>query len=360
MKKLPKVGILVPTKDDIQVIGSTLIALLGEVDLYTRCGGSVDISLINDGSTDGTGEVLKSIQKEWPCKLIEHSKNKGVTVSHADGFDQLDPDCEAVLRCDADASFIRPGWLAEMVRFLFSDERVGVIAPLMIWPNGHVASHGMSIFPDGETEIDRGRFSFEPEVRRIIEVDTVYGAYSMMRKEDWTIDENYFLWVEDEDQGLTVRKKGKKCFCLGNLLLVHYSDLRISRVDYQKAKEQHLSKLDKVNVGLQHLKSGMRIMSGAVMPENIKGKINAPKQTQTTASDQTEKFDKRIYHPIRNASVEYFEKKWKFSLLQPDMEQVKKLYSDTELLWSYSDEKTAVGKEIIRKFNHGNFPERIH
>jgi len=347
---LPKIGILVPTKDDIRVIGSTLLTLFGEVEIYTKSGGSVDVCLINDGSTDGTEEVLLKAQKQWCCKLIEHRKNKGVTVSLADGFKQLDSDCEAVLRCDADASFIHPGWLEVMTRFLFSDERVGVIAPLMIWPSALVASHGISIFPDGESEIDEGLSALESKVRKIIEVDTVYGAYSMMRTQDWTIDQNYFLWVEDEDQGLTVRKNGKKCFSLGNLLLVHYSALRITRVDYKKAKEQHLSKVKKIKIGIQHFKTGMRIMSGAVLSEDFKGKFITRKSNLTIPPVQSAKFDKRIYHPIRNASVEYFKKKWMFSLLNPDMETVKMHYANTELLWSLSPEKQKAGENIIKNF----------
>ncbi len=347
----PKIGILVPSKDDIRVIGSTLFALYSEIELYTKSGGSVDVCLINDGSTDGTEEILRAAQKEWNCKLIEHPKNKGVTVSLADGFQQLDSDCEAVLRCDADASFIHSGWLMEMTRFLFSDDRVGVIAPLMIWPNGRVASHGIEIFPNGEREIDEGRSALESQTRKIIEVDTVYGAYSMMRTEDWTIDQNYFLWVEDEDQGLTARKKGKKCFCLGNLLLVHYSDLRITRVDYHEAREQQYSKFEKIKIGLQHFKTGMRIMSGAIIPQDIKNKIiPRKKQVSPTSTAQSPKFDKRIYHPLRKASAEYFKKKWKFSLLQPDMDQVKKHYANTEILWSLSSQKQTLGKEIISKY----------
>lgn len=351
---LPKIGILVPSKDDISVIGSTLLALFGEVEFYTKSGGSVDVCLINDGSSDGTEEVLRKAQKEWGCKLIEHRKNKGVTISLADGFEQIDSDCEAVLRCDADASFIHPGWLEIMAQFLFSDDRVGVIAPLMIWPNGHVASHGIEIFPNGEREIDEGILALEPQARKIIEVDTVFGAYSMMRTQDWTIDKNYFLWVEDEDQGLTARKSGKKCFCLGNLLLVHYSGLRITRVDYQKAKEQHLPKLEKVKKGLQHFKTGMRIMSGAVLSEDFKSKFISRKADPVISPLQPDEFDKRIYHPIRKASVEYFERKWKFSLLQPDMEQVKKLYAKTELLWNFSNEMQKEGVVIINKFLSNN------
>jgi hypothetical protein len=300
MSQLPKIGILLPTKNDAGFIGSTLLALFVEIGEYQAAGGQIEMGCINDGSTDETGELLSRHLASCPCEyhLVDRKENRGVPYSLEEGRAQLGKDCRAYLRCDADARFLRSGWLREMVRFLFSDPGTGVISPVIIKPRGFIDNFGISFFPNGETWNEWGHH-YRPEVHgEIREVDATFGVYSLMRAEDWTIDTGYHLWVEDEDQGLELRRRGKKNFVMGYLPVVHYQDFRPSR--------------------------------NGVAPE--------PGQ------------DFRSAHPVRRESLAYFERKWGFSAISPDMAEVRRRYAGTELLWQENEKSRQAGAEIIRAF----------
>lgn len=298
----PKVGILLPSKNDGEFIGSTLIALLQEIDLYQSLGGNVELCCINDGSTDDTAAVITRhlYTCRAPHRFINRSENWGVTRSLEQGFQTLSADCDVVLRCDADACFFTNGWLYLMTTFLLSDDRIGVVSPIVLKPAGYIDNFGISVFPNGESFNELGAYYCANDHAAIREVDTTFGVYSMMRRSDWNLDTGYFLWVEDEDQGLILRQRGKKNFVLGNLPVLHFQDYRQGRT--------------------------------------------------AIARESAEDF--RVAHPIRRESLAHFEKKWGFSALKPDMEIVRQRYAGTELLWSENDAQKKAGEEIIRNFEN--------
>ncbi|MCX6250455.1 MAG: glycosyltransferase [Bacteroidetes bacterium] len=76
MRKTPEISIIIPffnERDCIHILLQTI------EDYYNRRKFDFDIVFVNDGSSDGTDEIIKKITT-FPCKLINLSKNFG---SHA-------------------------------------------------------------------------------------------------------------------------------------------------------------------------------------------------------------------------------------------------------------------------------------
>ncbi|MBV9009582.1 MAG: glycosyltransferase family 2 protein [Verrucomicrobia bacterium] len=74
---LPAISVVVPAFNEAARIGDTLRATIGY--LCARSAGS-ELIVVNDGSTDGTGEVVRKVLAEHAmltARLLEHSPNRG-------------------------------------------------------------------------------------------------------------------------------------------------------------------------------------------------------------------------------------------------------------------------------------------
>lgn len=266
---LPSVAILIPTKNDDQFIVTTLISIFHEAARYEAAGGVARICVINDGSTDRTPELVTWMRARSPVAFtfIDRADNKGVTYSLNEGFVESARDSDLVLRVDADARFVQSGWLRTLVSFLTFDERIGVVAPLSIFPDGTIDCHGVEYLPYGRTMILHNHELSAQPLAPITEVDAVLGVYALMRREDWEIDTGYHLWREDEDQCLAVRRKGKKVFSMAEIVVVHYNRIRRSRVQQRVTDRPPQTRRPlRPPVGWQEIRSRSRALTVGMLP----------------------------------------------------------------------------------------------
>ncbi|MBQ9245648.1 glycosyltransferase family 2 protein [bacterium] len=68
---MQKVSIIIPVYNE----KDTLLELLNRVEQAKFCGLEKEIILVDDCSTDGTGEILKNLTAKY--KVLSHDKNKG-------------------------------------------------------------------------------------------------------------------------------------------------------------------------------------------------------------------------------------------------------------------------------------------
>lgn len=268
----PSIAILIPTKNDEQFIVTTLLSIFQEAAAYRAAGGQIRICVINDGSTDRTPELVRNLGTRCPVPytLIDRAENRGVTYSLNEGFVATAGGSDLVMRVDADARFIRPGWLDTLVSFLLFDERVGVVAPISIFPDGTIDCHGVEYFPYGRTMILHNH-EFWAQPLSIAEVDAVLGVYALMRTEDWEIDTGYYLWREDEDQCLAVRRREKKVFSMGSIPVVHYNRIRKARVEKRVTDSPVPSGFPQEPTSrAADLRQGARLIAAGVTPGFVK------------------------------------------------------------------------------------------
>jgi len=103
-----------------------------------------EIIVVNDGSTDATGEILESLKEKYSFRLISHAANKGKGAAIRRGFQEARGDYAVIY--DADAEY-RP----EDVANLFSE--------IKKQPDGRTAVYGSRF-------LDDRRFSFHTLVNR--------------------------------------------------------------------------------------------------------------------------------------------------------------------------------------------------
>ncbi|HEY9744654.1 MAG TPA: glycosyltransferase, partial [Oculatellaceae cyanobacterium] len=67
------ISILIPVYNEVRFIREVLDRIL----IVDFCGLEKDIIIVDDGSTDGTREILKDYENRPPFRVVYHDRNRG-------------------------------------------------------------------------------------------------------------------------------------------------------------------------------------------------------------------------------------------------------------------------------------------
>jgi len=236
----PSVSLLFPNRDNERILDLTLERLL-EHTTYPN----FELIVIDDASTDDGLSILRRWRDErrfdnFTLLEREHSGvarslNAGVEVASGDLLVQL----------DGDATVESPAWLERMVSFHQSDDRVGVVTPLVTFEDGRIHAAGINIVSEKGMH-DRGTRPKEPAGQRTFhsiaermtpkeagslvtepaEVDSSLGVHMLFSREIYDelggYDEGFSpVWFEDLDLALSSRRLGYKVFFVPGVHIVH-------------------------------------------------------------------------------------------------------------------------------------------
>ncbi len=116
----PVITFVVPCKNEEAAIEHTVETCLAAD--YPK--EKIEVIVINDGSTDSTGEILRRLESAHPELIVIHwEKNKGKREGMAEGFRKAKG--EIVIQIDSD-SYIEPKTIREMIT-PFSDPTIAAV-----------------------------------------------------------------------------------------------------------------------------------------------------------------------------------------------------------------------------------------
>jgi len=215
------------------------------IDLLEDEKLSGEIWIVDNGSSDGTPayiqkEIIPTIPQRHCINIIQLDKNMGTTMSRNMALRQVNG--RYIVVCDSDTEYFE-GSITDALHMLESQKEIGLIAPLLIWPDGEpqpsvrkfptILSKGLKLIEimtnikPRITDMYHG-FPWE-DVRP---VQTAASAFWVFRKEVLStvgfFDEKIFYSPEDVDYCLRAWKQGLKVIFFPSLKIYHHAQ-RIGR-----------------------------------------------------------------------------------------------------------------------------------
>jgi len=186
-----------------------------------------EIIIIDNASTDGSPQM---VQETFPqVELLINSKNLGFTIANNQGIKIAHGRYILLLNSDTLASRAA---LDNLVHFMDTHPGVGACSPRLLRPDGIPQSYAFGKDPTlgyllarGFNQIVFHRQLHNWSIEKPLEVDWVSGACLMVRREviDQVggLDENIFMYFEDNDWCLRIRQAGWKVYYVPQIEITH-------------------------------------------------------------------------------------------------------------------------------------------
>jgi hypothetical protein len=136
------------------------------------------------------------------------------------------------------------------------------------------------------------------------------------------------VWFEDVDFTLEARRRDKKVFVLPEVQVLHRIGLRNPRTTNARRSELALRALNRA--------------VGRFVPQDVKDQVSLAARLDPDRDPEQVALMRRHYA--------YWRDKWGFDILNPDMEDVRRLYEGTELYWAYDEDRREHGRGIARAY----------
>jgi len=129
----PRLSIVIPMYNE-QENAAALVEKVGRV--ITPLGLSWELVLVNDGSTDGTPEVIEQLSRRHPhLRIVSYTPNRGRGAALRRGFRASRGDW--VISTDADLSY-SPSYMLQMIEILRSEPETDIILASPYMQGGRV------------------------------------------------------------------------------------------------------------------------------------------------------------------------------------------------------------------------------
>jgi GT2 family glycosyltransferase len=222
-EETPYVSIIIPVYNQVNYTINCLNSLYNNIGTKF----SFEIIIINDNSTDRT---LSALQKYFSgIQIITNEANMGFVLSCNKGAEFSKGKYVCFLNND---TYVQKEWLEQLVDLMESDDSIGLVGSMLIYPNGVLQEAGGIIWQDGSGyNYGRNENRFSPKYNYIREVDYISGASILLTKRDFDrlggFDERYVpAYYEDTDLCFSVRHiLNKKVVYTPFSRVIHYEGI---------------------------------------------------------------------------------------------------------------------------------------
>ena len=221
--------------------------------LAANAGVSFVTYVVDNGSSDASAAMVRA-EFPWAC-LIASEKNGGYAYANNLGLRRilaLDPLPRFTLLLNPDTT-LPPDALARMTAFCDAHPDAGMAGPKLVRADGSLDLACRRSFPNPELSIYHTLgldklFPRNPRFARYnltflnedetAQVDSVVGAFMMLRtqalQQAGLLDEIYFMYGEDLDLAMRVKRQGWKVYYYPGVQVLHYK--RASSAQSRKAQ----------------------------------------------------------------------------------------------------------------------------
>jgi len=218
-----------------------------------NCKLNVEIIVIDNGSQDGSVEVIKKLNVIG----IFNNKNTGFAKANNQGIKIAKSEYVFLLNSD---TLVKRGSLERILSFAKAHPDAGVVGPRLFYKDGRL-QNSCRRFPTIINAIreywfgERGLFDkYAPKGRSPVVVDSVVGAAFLMTplalKRIDGLDERYFFYFEDIDYCRSVKKVGLKVYYLPEAEIIHFEGVSGKKVADKANQWRRLIPSSKIYYGI--------------------------------------------------------------------------------------------------------------
>jgi GT2 family glycosyltransferase len=216
----PLVSILVPAYNHWDTTRACLLSLLENTHDFTY-----EVIVADDGSTDETRNLSHHTTN---VRGMINNVNLGFLKNCNHAAQQARGKYLVLLNNDTN---VQPGWLKPLVESVEHDEKIGLVGPMLLYPNGRLQEAGGIIWKDG-SGWNYGHLDYpeRAEYNYLKEVDYISGACILVRKALWDdiggFDERFApAYYEDTDLAFEIRRRGYKVVYQPLSKVVHFEGI---------------------------------------------------------------------------------------------------------------------------------------
>lgn len=215
--KNPKVSIIIPVHNKFKYTYNCLKSIYHHTSLDL-----IEVIIADDSSYDETVNINQYIKN---VKVVRNENSLGFikNCNKASKFAKG----QYLLFLNNDTQ-VQPEWLVYFFNIIEKDNKVGLIGPKFIYPDGKLQEAGGIIWNDA-SGWNYGKFDDpeKPEYNYLKEVDYISGACILIKKELWNeiggFDQRYSpAYFEDTDLAFEVRERGYKVLYQPKSRVVHF------------------------------------------------------------------------------------------------------------------------------------------
>lgn len=204
-------------------------------------GISLTTYVVDNCSPDASADMVR---REFPhVHLVENETNGGYAFANNIGLRELmalDPQPRHLLLLNPD-TVLPPDALAQTVSFMDCHPEAGIVGPKLVMADGKLDLACRRSFPTPELAIYHvlgltrlfpksprfGRYQLTYlDEDQLTEVDSVVGAFMLMRTravcEAGLLDESFFMYGEDLDLALRIKRRGWRVYYNPSVQVLHY------------------------------------------------------------------------------------------------------------------------------------------
>ncbi|MFO7601872.1 MAG: glycosyltransferase family 2 protein [Candidatus Desulfacyla sp.] len=218
---------------------STIIVSYNTAELLTACLKSVasrsdlsmEVIVVDNASQD---DSAARVSRDFPwVKLIANEQNAGFARANNQALNVSSGEYVYFLNPDA---VVQPGAFEAMMRFMSSHTDVGLAGTRILNPDGSVQPSVERRYP-GERRAQKDLRGLAGDIAWVLGASMI--ARRAMVEDLGGFDEGFFLYGEEQDLCLRIRKKGWKIGFIPDAAVVHWggqSERNTSAADLWKKK----------------------------------------------------------------------------------------------------------------------------
>lgn len=196
---------------------------------------NVQVVLVDNLSTDDSEEILK---KELPnYTLIQTGSNAGYAAGNNRGIKYaIEDGADYVCILNNDV-IVDPNFLTVLVDYLENNSQVGVVGPRICeYEDPTILESAGSTVDFNKGKVTRLYYGEKEDkvFGKVIPCDYVGGACMLLDvkliKEVGYIPENYFLFYEENEWCVTIKKAGYEVVCVADAKVIHKGSASINKV----------------------------------------------------------------------------------------------------------------------------------